>query len=156
MSETDRGSVTLLTKNGHEVIAGETGSGKTTLAIKRVEDDFNAGHETWAAGLFSREITDLTCVDWTVTTTDDTVTMLRDLVKVIKADVYNGQNLVVTIDDATFLLKEDDVLTEVEYVAQNAPEWLKLRLVLSSTLRWGVRGSTILYDALLDGAEEVN
>lgn len=146
----------LLTSDGHELIVGRTTSGKTTKAIERVNDDVLLGRKAWVVSLYNRELTKFPGVDWSASSIDDAIVMFRSLVAVVDEDSYEGPPTVITIDDATKLLAEPSALLEITWLVDACPEWLRLRLVIGSTLHWGVGGSTFLYGELIEDAKEIN
>jgi len=139
---------------GHEIVVGQTKSGKTTRLIESLQRDWNAQRKIWVISLFNRELSRSHLADWTATTVDDAVQMLLEISELV-GHPYEAYDLTLVIDDATFLLKEIDVLTEVEFLVDKGPSWFKLRLAIGSTLRWGVAGSIILYDNLIKDAKEM-
>lgn len=144
---------TLVTPDGHEIIVGRPASGKTTMLIDSLRRDWDAHRKIWLIGLFSREILKTHLADWIATTVDDAVQMLRELSEMAEHPA-NTYDLTLVIDDATFLLREIDVLTEVEFLTEQNPPWLRLRLALTSTLHCGVAGSNTLYNTLIEDAKE--
>jgi hypothetical protein len=146
----------LLTSDGHELIVGRTTSGKTTKAIKRVNDDVTSRRKAWVVSLYNRELAKFPGVDWSAGSIDDAIVMLRKLVAIVDEGSYEGPHLVVTIDDATKLLNEESGWQEITWLVDCCPAWLRLRLVIGSTLHEGVGGSTFLYNELIEDAKEID
>lgn len=144
----------LVTEGGHELVVGRTASGKTSMLIDSLQRDWEAKRTTWVISLLSRKLSKSELVDWSASNVDDAVQMLRQLSNMAEQR-FQEYSATLVIDDATSLLQEIDVLTEVEFLAEQSPPWLKLRLALQTTLRWGVAGSTILYDTLIENAKEM-
>jgi hypothetical protein len=144
----------LISPNGHEVVVGRTGSGKTTKLVESLQRDWDANRKIWVISTLKSELSRSHLADWIATTVDDAVQMLRELSDLVEHP-HQTYDLTIVIDDATVLLKEIDVLTEVEFLAEKSPSWLKLRLAVGSTLHWGVAGSTTLYNTLIEDAKEM-
>ena len=137
---------------GDETVSIERFTGQ--VLVESLQRDWDANRKIWVISNYNSDVTHSSLVHWSAANVDDTKEMLRELSKFTEQPM-EPCDITLVIDDATILLKEIDVLTEVEFLAEQSPSWLKLRLAIGSTLRWGVAGSSILYDNLIKDAKEM-
>ena len=147
----------LRSPQGHEVVHGPTGSGKTTLVKQLIADDEANGREILVIDPLG-----VSLPEWRdrahryahdMCGADE---ILTDLVHAVQYDAWSRRPLVVTLDPATRVLEDLSCRRLVEEAVTEARgRDIRLRMVVNSLLLPGFGYSETIRAAVLDDAEAV-